>query len=313
MLLPAASSGDRGKGRRGPGRFAGDVRGHARSRVSAGPASEQLDTPPLLLGASCPTSTPRRPAARRPARSGSRIGRGVSSPSHDRHATPRLPDPRARRRADPCLGRSPGTARQPARAGHRGRPGRGRGAGRCAQAALDQEGVEDVGARARDLDDGPDHPRGEGHAGQDPGDVRQGDAPAAGRPDDPVGRRRVRLSGARRRGEGRAPRLDRQGRQRRDRLPVGPDVPRHQGRRGPRGGRGRRRRGRHGHRPRRLPVGRLPDRLRGDRRGQGGGRRGAPQGHPRDRRARDLRQRPARDRSWPWPPAPTSSRPRPAR
>ena len=38
------------------------------------------------------------------------------------------------------------------------------------------------------------------------------------------------------------------------------------------------------------------DRVRGDRRGQGGGRRGAPQGHPRDRRARDVRQRPARER-----------------
>ena len=40
-----------------------------------------------------------------------------------------------------------------------------------------------MGARPRDLDDGSDHPRGEGHAGQGPGDVRQGDAPAAGRPD----------------------------------------------------------------------------------------------------------------------------------
>ena len=57
-----------------------------------------------------------------------------------------------------------------------------------------------MGARPRDPDDGSDHARGEGHAGQDPGDVRQGDAPAAGRPDDPVRRRRLRLSGARRRG-----------------------------------------------------------------------------------------------------------------
>ena len=226
---------------------------------------------------------------------------------------PESPDPRARQRADPCLGRAARAARQPARAGHRRRPGRRRGAGRLAQAPVDQEGVEGVGARPRDLDDGPDHPRGEGHAGQDPGDVRQGDAAAARRPDDPVRRGGVRLSGARRRGEGRAARVDRQGRQRRDGLPVGPDVPRHQGRRDPRGRRGRRRRGRHGHRPRRVPVRRLPDRLRGDRRGQGGGRRGAPQGDPRDRRARDLRQRPARLASWRWPPAPTSSRPRPAR
>ena len=54
----------------------------------------------------------------------------VSSPSHDRHATFRQPDPRARERADPCVGRPARTARQPARPGDRGRPGRGRGAGR---------------------------------------------------------------------------------------------------------------------------------------------------------------------------------------
>ena len=41
---------------------------------------------------------------------------------------------------------------------------------------------------------------------------------------------------------------------------------------------------------------RLPDGLRGDRRRQGGLRRRAPQGHPRDRRARDVRQRPAGER-----------------
>ena len=37
-----------------------------------------------------------------------------------------------------------------------------------------------------------------------------------------------------------------------------------------------------------VPVRRLPDRVRGDRGGQGGGRRRASQGHPRDRRARDA-------------------------
>ena len=154
-----------------------------------------------------------------------------------------------------------------------------------------------MGARARDLDDGSDDPRGKGHAGQGPRDVRQGDAPAAGRPDDPVRRRGVRLPGTRRRGEGRAQGLDGQGRQRRDGVPLGPDLPRHQDRRGPRGGRGRCRRGRHGHRPECLPGRRLPDGLRGDRRGQGGHRGGPSQGHPRDRRARDLRQRPARQRA----------------
>ena len=44
----------------------------------------------------------------------------------------------------------------------------------------------------------------------------------------------------------------------------------------------------------RVPRRRLPDRVRGDRRGQGCLRRHPSQGHPRDRRARDLRQRPAR-------------------
>ena len=150
--------------------------------------------------------------------------------------------------------------------------------------------------------------------GQGPRPVRQGDAPAAGRPDDPVRRRGLRLPGAwsprpRRRCAG----SERQGRQRRDRLPDRPDVPRHQARRDACGGRGRRRRDRHGHRPRRVPVGRLRDRVRRDRRGQGGLRR---------RRTSRSSSRPASWRrtttsgaraSWPWPPAPTSSRPRPAR
>ena len=49
--------------------------------------------------------------------------------------------------------------------------------------------------------------------------------PQPGDPTHPVRRRGLRLPGARRRGEGRAQGLDRQGRQRRDRVPVGPDVP----------------------------------------------------------------------------------------
>ena len=84
-------------------------------------------------------------------------------------------------------------------------------------------------------------------------------------------------------------------RQRRDGLPVGPDVRRAQGHGDAPGGRGRRRRDRHGHRPRRVPLRGLRDGVRRDRRGQGSVRRGAPQGHPRDRRARDVRQRPARE------------------
>ena len=331
MLLPAASQAMRGhKLRRGPRLEPAWLmfeRGHARSSAvgRARGAPYRPDTRRLAGGSITPdlkASRPGGPAARQRGGRGRRVtgatpgtgrpGSGrlggrvaAQGPGSDEvyplrpMTATRRPDTPVRERADELIrawdGR-PGPLGSLLGRVTAGRPGRRRGARRRAQAALDQEGVEAVGARPRDLDDGPDHARGEGHAGQDPGDVRQGDAPAAGRPDDPVGRRRVRLSGARRRGEGRAPRLDRQGRQRRHRLPVGPDVPRHQGRRGPRGGRGRRRRDRHGHRSRRLPVGRLPDRVRGDRRGQGGGRRGAPQGHPRDRRARDVRQRPAGER-----------------
>ena len=134
-----------------------------------------------------------------------------------------------------------------------------------------------------------------------PGKVRalcaEGDAPAAGRPDDPVRRGDLRLSRSRRGRQGGPQGLDGQGRLGRDRLPVGPDLPRHQARRDPGGGRGRRRRDRHGDRPRRVPERRLPDRLRGDRRRQGRCRRRPSQGDPRDRRARDVRQRPAGERS----------------
>ena len=79
----------------------------------------------------------------------------------------------------------------------------------------------------------------------------------------------------------------------------------------------RRRRDRHGDRPRRVPVGPLPGGLRRDRRGAGGLRRRtgprAPQGDPRDRRAADLRQRTPGVLAGDARPAPTSSRPPPAR
>ena len=179
--------------------------------------------------------------------------RGVSSPSHGHQPPPGQRRPRARQRADPLVGFAPGPARQPPRPGHPGRPGRCRPARRRAQAALDQEGLEAVGARPRDPDDGPDHPRGEGHAGQDPRALGQGDPAEARRSDDPVRGGAVRLSGARRRGQGSAQGLVRQGRERRHGLPVRPDVPRHQARRDAPGRGCRRRRGRHGHRPRRVP------------------------------------------------------------
>ena len=187
-------------------------------------------------------------------------------------------------------------AGQPPRPGDAGRPGRRRGAGRLAQAALDQDGLEAVGPRPGDPDDGSDHPRGEGHAGQDPGPVRQGDPAAAGRSDDPARGRDLRLSGPRRRCQGGPRFVRRPRRQRRDRLSVGPDVPRPEAGRDAPGDRGRRRRDRHGHRSGRLPGRRLRRRLRRDRGGQGGLRRDPPQGDPRDGRARDLRQRPPGER-----------------
>ena len=74
-----------------------------------------------------------------------------------------------------------------------------------------------------------------------------------------------------------------------------------------------RRRDRHGDRPRRVPAGRYLEVLRRDRRGQGAPAGRAPQGDPRDRRARDVRQRPPRVLAGDARRGATSSRPRPAR
>ena len=174
------------------------------------------------------------------------------------------------------------------------RRGRARGARGDAREALDQEGVEAAGVRARRPDDGPDDARGRRHARQGRRALLEGDAPRPGRPVDPVGRGGLRLPEPRPDG-GRAPaRLDGQGRLGRDRVPVRPVAARGQARRRARGGRARRRRDRHGDRPRRLPLRPLREGLRRDRQGEGGLRRGAPEGDPRDRRARHLRQRPPR-------------------
>ena len=118
-----------------------------------------------------------------------------------RSFTGRTPSPRARQRADPLVGPAPGAARERAR---RVTPVDQVGvtSGSTPQAAFHQEGLEALGARPLDPDDGPDHARGEGHAGQGPGPVRQGHPPQAGRPEHPVGRGGVRLSGARRPGQG---------------------------------------------------------------------------------------------------------------
>ena len=113
-------------------------------------------------------------------------------------------------------------------------------------------------------------------------------------PAHPVRRRGLRLPEPRPDRGRAAARHGRQGRVRRDRVPVRPvaarrQAPRRRGRR-----RDGRRRGRHGHRPRRVPLRPLREGLRRDRPREGGLRRRAPEGDPRGRRARHLRQRPPR-------------------
>ena len=104
----------------------------------------------------------------------------------------------------------------------------------------------------------------------------------------------LRLPEPRRGREGAAGRKRREGRVGRHGVPVGAEPDRDQGRRDARGRRARGGRGGHGDRPRRVPLGPVLEGLRRDRPRQGGLRRRAPQGHPRDGRARDLRQRPSR-------------------
>ena len=101
--------------------------------------------------------------------------------------------------------------------------------------------------------------------------------------------------------------------QRRDRLPVRSGPARGQAGRHPGRGRRGRRRDRHGDQPGRLPGRQLPARLRRDRRGQAGLRR-RPISRSSWRRASwsptTTCAGPAGWRCWP---APTSSRPRPAK
>ena len=102
------------------------------------------------------------------------------------------------------------------------RRGRARRAGGDPRQAVDQEGVEAPGLRARGPDDGPDDARGRGHAGQGRRALLEGRAAGPGGQLDPVRRRRLRLP---------EPRPDRRrppsGHERprrlsRDRLPVRP-------------------------------------------------------------------------------------------
>ena len=165
--------------------------------------------------------------------------------------------------------------------------GAGGGAGR----PVDQEGVEARRARPRHPLHGPHHARGRRHAGQGHGAVRQGGAARPARPVDPVGRRSVRLPRPGAGGGGAPAGQHRQGRQRGRRLPGGLsplDVRLDEIRRAVADGADE------------IDIvlnrsaflaGRLPRGLRRDRGVEGGVRRRAPQGHPRDRRARQLRRR----------------------
>ena len=158
---------------------------------------------------------------------------------------------------------------------------------------VDQAGGEALRSRPGGPDDGSHDPRGRGHARQGLGAVLQGHPARSCRPERSLGGGDLHLSEPRA-DRGRAHAGDeRQGGIRGDRVPVGPGADESQGRRGSGRRRAGRRRGRHGHRPRRVPLRPVREGLRRDRPGEGGVGGGAPQGDPRDGRARDVRQCPA--------------------
>ena len=157
-------------------------------------------------------------------------------------------------------------AAQAAAAAHRlDRPGRRRGARGRAREALDQEGREGLGARARAPLLRPDDARGPGHARQGRRALLEGDPARPERPERPLGRCGLRLPEPRPDREGAPRRQRREGRERRDRVPVRPEPARREAAR--RRGRRRdgRRRDRHGDRPRRVPLRPLREGLRRDR------------------------------------------------
>ena len=173
----------------------------------------------------------------------------------------------------------------------RRRPGGRRGARRAPRHPVDQEVGEGRGDRPGDLDGRPDHARGRRHARQGPCAVRQGRPPRPGRRERAHGGGHLRLFRPGRRRRTRPGGQRHRGGERRDGLPVRAGAAGRQARRHAPGHRGRRGRDRHGDRPGRLPVRRLRQGLRRDRRDQGRVRRHAPEGHPGDRRAGHLRQR----------------------
>ena len=167
---------------------------------------------------------------------------------------------------------APAPRRPPGR--RRRRP---RAARRRARHPLDQDHLEEVGARPHHRADRPDDARGCRHPRQGALAGREGDDPGSRPTRHPAGRRglRLRRHGAGCRGGPRCrPRRSRRrphlGRRRRDRLPQRPGLAAREARRHGRRRRRRRRRDRHGHRPRRLPRRPLRPGLRRDRRRQGG-------------------------------------------
>ena len=180
-------------------------------------------------------------------------------------------------------GRFRATARAAPAKNRLDRPGRARGARRHTGQALDQARGEDVRARARGSDDRPDDAGGLRHAGQGRRPGLEGDPARPVRPERALGGGRLRLPEPRA-GRGRArSRQRRQGRVGRDRVPVRPVAARDEARGGALGGRARRGRGGHGDRPRLVPGRPLREGLRRDRAREGGLRRDAPEGDPRDR------------------------------
>src|SRR5581483_10934920 len=182
-------------------------------------------------------------------------------------------------------------ARAAAPADRLGRRGRARGAGGVAREAVDQEGVEGLRAGARDPDDGSDDARGRGHGREGRGPVVEGRPARPGRARDSLRGRPLRLPEPRTVRGRAASRHRRQGGLRRNGVPVRAGAARREAPRGRGGRRDGRGRGRHGDRPRRVPLRPLREGLRRGRAREGGVRRRAPEGDPRGRRARDVRQR----------------------
>src|SRR6266508_1599578 len=96
-------------------------------------------------------------------------------------------------------------------------PGRHRGAGGLARKAIDQEGSQEDGDPARDLNDRSDDARGKRLRGKGPPALPEGHASVAGRPDRSSRRGGLRLSQSRAGGEGSVGGQRRQGRFGRDR------------------------------------------------------------------------------------------------